>query len=106
MSNSNQEFSTELLQVYYARLFPYQQMFDWLAYGNDASASPDTPFAREMDKDFFMNREWSFTIADDVYIRYQCFKGKFELLSSYIIACIMAPSGHTQLVLGCTHQII
>ena len=73
--NSGTEFSTDLLRVYYSRLFPYEQMFNWLAYGNDAASSKDAPFAKAMDKDFFQRREWSFTIEDDIYIRYQCFKG-------------------------------
>ena len=36
-SNPNQqsEFSTELLRVYYDRLFPYDQMFNWFSYGRD-----------------------------------------------------------------------
>ena len=93
MCNSNQEFSTELLQVYYARLFPYQQMFDWLSYGNDAAASPDSPFYKEMDKDYFLNREWSFTIEDDIYIRYQCFKGTIigETSEWVLMWCLTKP---------------
>jgi len=73
--NSGQEFSVDLLKVYYSRLFPYDQMFNWLAYGNDAAAAKDVPFESAMDKNFFHRREWSFTIEDDIYIRYQCFKG-------------------------------
>ena len=29
-----QEFSAELLNVYYTRLFPYNEMYRWLSYGN------------------------------------------------------------------------
>ena len=32
-ANSASEFSTELLEIYYKRLFPYDAMFDWLSYG-------------------------------------------------------------------------
>ena len=78
-ANSGAEFSTELLRIYYSRLFPYDQMFNWLAYGNDAAAEKDAPFASVMDKDFFQRREWSFTIEDDIYIRYQCFKDKEDM---------------------------
>ena len=34
-ANRADEFSTEWLEVYYKRLFPYDAMFDWLSYGND-----------------------------------------------------------------------
>eukprot|EP00605_Chrysophyceae_sp_TOSAG23-4_P001789 GSChrysophyteH1.ASY1.ANO1.1978.1 assembled CDS len=66
--NNAQEFSTDLLRLYYSRLFPADEMFNWLAYGNDAN--------------FFNRREWSFTIEDDIYIRYQCFKDKNEMLAA------------------------
>lgn len=33
VANSADEFSTEWLEVYYKRLFPYDAMFDWLSYG-------------------------------------------------------------------------
>lgn len=68
------EFSTELLRVYYDRLFPYEQMFNWFSYGRDPtnkSLSPD-------ERDYFYRREWSFTIEDDIYIRYQCFRDEAE----------------------------
>jgi DNA primase small subunit len=91
MSNDKQEFSTELLRVYYDRLFPYTPMFDWLSYGNNAAASPNDPFYKEMDKEYFMKREWSFTIEDDIYIRYQCFRGKHHLSQSRMVA-LYAPS--------------
>jgi len=57
-------------------------MFKWLSYGNDASAPPNTPFANVMDKQFFNQREWSFTIEDDIYIRYQNFKDKQEMIDA------------------------
>jgi DNA primase small subunit len=72
MSNSQQEFSTELLAVYYGRLFPYETMFNWFSYGNDPQKD-----SVGIEKDFFAKREWSFTIENDVYIRYQSFKVKF-----------------------------
>jgi len=34
-TNQQSEFSTELLRVYYDRLFPYEQMFNWFSYGRD-----------------------------------------------------------------------
>mmetsp|Transcript_17442 Transcript_17442/g.38683 ORF Transcript_17442/g.38683 Transcript_17442/m.38683 type:complete len:457 (-) Transcript_17442:83-1453(-) len=75
--NSVQEFSTDLLRVYYGRLFPYDALFNWLSYGNDPSTNSEA-----VDKDFFSRREWSFTIEDDIYIRYQSFKDKGEMIAA------------------------
>lgn len=73
-ANSVQEFSTDLLRVYYGRLFPYSAMFNWFSYGNDPNnAQVGT------DREFFYRREFSFTIEDDIYIRYQCFRDEDEL---------------------------
>jgi len=65
----NEDFSPELLRIYYDRLFPFLQMFRWLSYRNDPkSASPG------VQKDYFLRREFTFVLQGDVYCRYQCFK--------------------------------
>ncbi|KAK3777315.1 hypothetical protein RRG08_051210 [Elysia crispata] len=48
----------DLLPLYYKRLFPYGPYYKWMNYGG-------------VPKHYFTNREFSFTLKDDVYIRYQ-----------------------------------
>lgn len=65
----NEDFSPELLRIYYDRLFPYLQYFRWLSYGNNPkSASPG------VQKDYFVRREFCFVLQGDIFCRYQCFK--------------------------------
>lgn len=57
-----QEFSEELLRMYYDRIFPVNLMCRWLSYGtmNEEAAG----------QNLLHRRELSFTTGDDVYIRY------------------------------------
>jgi DNA primase small subunit len=72
MSNTQQDFSTDLLRIYYGRLFPYESMYNWLSY--DSSSAVDSCY--------FGRREWSFTIEDDIYIRYQSFTDRNEMMEA------------------------
>ena len=52
------------LQKYYASSFPVDMFYDWLSYGS---------------KTYFLNREFSFTLHNDVYLRFLNFKDANEL---------------------------
>ena len=66
---SGPQFDPDLLRLYYARLFPYDQWCKWMAYNSDEPGT-GSQLAR---------RELSLTLADDVYIRYQCFTNAKEM---------------------------
>lgn len=75
------QFSNDLLKLYYKRLFPYSEMFDWLSYGNDPTKAGDNKYIK---KDFFYKREFSFTMEHDIYIRYLSFRDAESLKSAMI----------------------
>ncbi|KAK3915616.1 DNA primase small subunit [Frankliniella fusca] len=65
-----EEFSPDslpdLLPLYYKRLFPYGPFHRWISYGN-------------VEPNYFQNREFSFTLAEDIYIRFKSFIGREDM---------------------------
>nr|GMC98117.1 DNA primase small subunit [Ipomoea batatas] len=65
-------FNANYLKVYYGRLFPYVDMFKWLSYGNDGKHPG-------CDQSYFGRREFSFTLDNNIYLRYQSFNSASDL---------------------------
>jgi len=60
-----------LLGEYYLRAFPFEQFCKWLGY-----------FGEE--ENYLANREFSFTLKDDIYIRYRSFTSQHEFKEEVI----------------------
>ncbi|CAH8527992.1 unnamed protein product [Dicrocoelium dendriticum] len=65
------DLSDDLLKFYYKRLFPCDLFFKWLTYGNNDLS----------------RREFSFTLAGDVYLRYQSFESAIDLRKELVNLC-------------------
>ncbi|PKA46070.1 DNA primase small subunit [Apostasia shenzhenica] len=75
-----QEFNSDYLKVYYGKLFPYSDIFRWMSYGNDGKHPAH-------DQSYFCRREFSFTLENDVYLRFQSFKTASEMESAIKEKC-------------------
>ncbi|KAG5451269.1 primase, DNA, polypeptide 1 (49kDa) [Clonorchis sinensis] len=67
----DEEFSDDLLKFYYKKLFPCELFCKWLSYGMNDLA----------------RREFSFTLAGDVYLRYQSFETSSEFRKELVKLC-------------------
>lgn len=64
-SNYSPDMLEDLLPLYYKKAFPHNLFVRWLCYGRPS-------------KNYFAYREFTFTLKDDVYVRYQSFNDQAE----------------------------
>ncbi|XP_010262967.1 PREDICTED: DNA primase small subunit isoform X2 [Nelumbo nucifera] len=75
-----EEFNANYLKAYYGKLFPHAEMFKWMSYGNDGKHPA-------CDHSYFGRREFSFTLDNDIYLRFQSFNNATELENSIKEKC-------------------
>ncbi|BFG31929.1 hypothetical protein CerSpe_182040 [Prunus speciosa] len=73
-------FNSHYLKVYYGKLFPYADIFKWMSYGNDGKHPA-------CNQSYFSRREFSFTLDNEVYLRFQSFNSMSELENSVKEKC-------------------
>ncbi|XP_074563439.1 uncharacterized protein LOC141820057 [Curcuma longa] len=73
-------FSEDYLKVYYGKLFPYADIYRWLSYGNDGKHPA-------CDQSYFGRREFSFTLENDIYLRFLSFNNVVDMESSIREKC-------------------
>lgn len=81
------KFDSDRLKIFYDRIFPYKMFFKWLSYNLLKTRDEHTLASiddKEVLSDYFYNREFSFTLANDVYCRYLCFKTAEDFKQSLI----------------------
>lgn len=75
----SEDFSSELLRIYYDKFFPFFNMHRWLRYGNDPKSA-----SAAVQKEFFLRREFTFVMEGDIFQRYRCFKDAEEFKQAVI----------------------
>ncbi|CAG8825465.1 18593_t:CDS:2, partial [Gigaspora rosea] len=64
----------ELLSFFYSRFFPYKTYVNWLNYETESNSA-------------FKNRELSFTLPSDAYLRYNSYNGEEDLKAEIMKMC-------------------
>lgn len=76
-------FDIDRLKIYYEKAFPYDLMFRWMAYDKFENKT-----LRSLDdgteSGYFNRREFSFTLENDVYCRYQSFNSAKEFKEALV----------------------
>ena len=80
------DFSIDFLKIYYDKAFPYELMYKWLSYFklNKKENKMLQSLDDETASDYFYNREFSFTLENDIYCRYLCFKNQEEFKEALV----------------------
>ncbi|KAI0338009.1 prim-pol domain-containing protein [Trametopsis cervina] len=76
ITHTEEELSPEVMLAFYRRLYPFKSIFTWLNHEHTPSMQ-------------FSNREFAFTLAGDVYLRYQSFVTADEMKKQ---VCQMNPT--------------
>lgn len=73
-------FNANYLKAYYGKVFPHSDIFKWMCYGHDGKHPGCDPT-------YFSRREFSFTLDNDIYLRFQSYTSAYELESSIKEKC-------------------
>ncbi|KAL5126408.1 DNA primase small subunit [Glycine soja] len=74
------DFNLNHLKLYYGKLFPFVDLVRWVSYGNDGKHPG-------CDQSYIGRREFSFTLENDIYLRFQSFHNAHELENSIKEKC-------------------
>ncbi|XP_028788507.1 DNA primase small subunit-like [Neltuma alba] len=74
------EFNPDHLKLFYGKLFPCADFFRWMSYGNDGKHPGCDP-------SYISRREFSFTLDNDIFLRFQSFHSAVELENSIREKC-------------------
>ncbi|XP_050223342.1 uncharacterized protein LOC126673297 isoform X2 [Mercurialis annua] len=80
IDNGKDGLNANYLKLYYGKLFPHADIFKWMSYANDGKHPA-------CDNSYFGRREFSFTLDNDIYLRFQSFNSESQLERSIKEKC-------------------